>query len=160
MFVFKEIYRAYIECRKRKRNTINVLHYEANLINNLQKNIFIKDDLKSFEIVSYLRDELGLELRDRYILRGNHEGLDFLGYIIRPHYTLVRRRVVHNFKYKKALYLAEYEKQRGKMNLEEIRAFLSVQASFVGHIKHANSFKLQNKVGKIDETNSFDYDRC
>jgi len=121
-----------------------------------------KEDLmrQYTEIVSYLRDELGLELRDRYILRGNHEGLDFLGYIIRPHYTLVRRRVVHNFKYKKALYLAEYEKQRGKMNLEEIRAFLSVQASFVGHIKHANSFKLQNKVGKIDETNPFDYDRC
>ena len=57
------------------------------------------------------------------------------------------------------------------MSLEEIRAFLSVQASFAGHIKHvpdrrdkcpwgANSFKLQNKVGKIDETNPFDYDRC
>ena len=46
------------------------------------------------------------------------------------------------------------------MSLEEIRAFLSVQASFAGDIKDANSFKLQNKVGKIDETNPFDYDRC
>ena len=46
------------------------------------------------------------------------------------------------------------------MNLEEIRAFLSVQASFAGHIKYANSFKLQNKVGKIDEKNPFDYDRA
>jgi len=32
--------------------------------------------------------------------------------------------------------LAEYEKEKGKMGLEEIRAFLSLQASFVGHIKH------------------------
>ena len=112
------------------------------------------------QIVDYLEKELELKLRDRYILRANSEGLDFLGYIIRPHYTLVRRRVVHNFKYKKALYLAEYERQKGKMALEEIRAFLSVQASFAGHIKHANSFKLQNKVGKIDENNPFDYDRA
>ena len=112
------------------------------------------------QIVDYLEKELELKLRDRYILRANSEGLDFLGYVIRPHYTLVRRRVVHNFKYKKALYLAEYERQKGTMGLEEIRAFLSVQASFVGHIKHANSFKLQNKVGKIDENNPFDYDRA
>jgi len=49
--------------------------------------------------------------------------------------------------------------KRGKMNLEEIRAFLSVQASFVGHIKHADSFNLLNKVGKIDEKNPFDFDR-
>ena len=46
------------------------------------------------------------------------------------------------------------------MNLEEIRVFLSVQASFVGYIIHANSFKLQDKVGKIDEKNPFDYDRA
>jgi len=45
------------------------------------------------------------------------------------------------------------------MNLEEIKHFLSVQASFVSHIKHANSFKLLNKVGKINETNPFDFDR-
>jgi hypothetical protein len=43
---------------------------------------------------------------------------------------------VHNFKYKKALFLEAYEKKKGKMNLEEIRGFLSVQASFVGHSKH------------------------
>ena len=35
MFNFKEIYEAYLQCRKRKRNTINALHYEANLIENL-----------------------------------------------------------------------------------------------------------------------------
>ncbi len=45
------------------------------------------------------------------------------------------------------------------MNLEEIKHFLSVQASFASHIKHANSFKLLNKVGKINETNPFDFDR-
>ena len=44
--------------------------------------------------LSYLHRELELTLGDRYILRGNREGLDFLGYITRSHYTLVQKRVV------------------------------------------------------------------
>jgi hypothetical protein len=72
---------------------------------------------------------------------------------------LVRKRVVHNYKHKKAKYLETYEAQKGKMSREEIKKFLPVQASFVSHIKHANSFNLQNKVGHIDENNPFDYDR-
>jgi hypothetical protein len=46
------------------------------------------------------------------------------------------------------------------MTLAEIKYFLSVQASFASHIKHADSFNLYNKVGKIDETNPFDFDRA
>ena len=45
------------------------------------------------------------------------------------------------------------------MGLEEIKQFLSVQASFVGHSSHANSYNLQQKVGVIHESNPFDYDR-
>jgi len=30
----------------------------------------------------------------------------------------------------------------------------------VGHAKHANSFNLLNKVGVLNETNPFDYDRA
>jgi len=115
---------------------------------------------KYAQIVEYLDEELELKLRDKYILRANKEGLDFLGYIIRPHYTLVRRRVVHNYKYKKAQYLQKYEALQGTMKLSEIKAFLSVKASFAGHAKHANSYKLLNKVGRLDETNPFDYTRA
>jgi hypothetical protein len=50
--------------------------------------------------------------------------------------------------------------EKSKMSLEEIKSFLSVQASFVGHIKHKDSFNLLNKVGKIDEKNSFNFDRA
>ena len=107
-----------------------------------------------------MKDRLKLQLRDDALLRKTKEGLNFLGYIIRPHYTLVRKRVVHNYKKKKALYLEEYERQRGKMSLEEIKGFLSVQASFVGHIKHANGFNLYKKIGVIDEKDPFSFDRC
>ena len=110
-------------------------------------------------MVQYLEGELELKLREKLILRENKEGLDFLGYIIRPYYTLVRRRVVHNYKYKKAQYLQKYETLEGRMELSEIKAFLSVKASFAGHTKHANSYNLLNKVGRLDETNPFDYTR-
>lgn len=45
------------------------------------------------------------------------------------------------------------------MNLSEIKEFLSVQASFASHIKHANSYNLNKKVGVLNENNPFDYDR-
>jgi len=45
---------------------------------------------------------------------------------------------------------------KGKMSLEEIKKFLSVQASFVSHIKHSNGFNLTKKVGVLDENNPFD----
>jgi len=112
------------------------------------------------EIEEYLNKELHLTLREDSKLKKHTEGLDFLGYIIRPDYMLVRQRVVNNYKKKKALYLREYERQKGKMSLVEIKAFLSVQASFVGHAKHANSFNLLNKVGVLNEKNPFDYDRA
>ncbi len=117
--------------------------------------------LRQYEkIVNYLKEHLGLSLQDKYVLRDNVEGLDFLGYVIRPHYVLVRKRVVNNYKHKKARYLEEYEHQRENMSLVEIKAFLSVQASFVGHLKHANSYNLNRKIGVLNETNPFDYTRA
>lgn len=100
-------------------------------------------------IENYLRTYLGLTLREDSRLRKNGEGLDFLGYIIRPHYLLVRNRVVNNFKFKKAKYLEKYEEMevnQVNMGFEEIKKFLSVQSSFVSHIKHANSYNLGRKL--------------
>jgi len=120
-----------------------------------------KDKLmeKKDKIEQYLFDELRLSLRDKTILKETNSGFDFLGYIVRPHYTLVRKRVIKNYKRKKAVFLDSYESQKGKMKLEQIKQFLSVQASFLGHIKHANSFNLKKSVGDINESNPFDFDR-
>ncbi len=46
------------------------------------------------------------------------------------------------------------------MQLEQIKDFLSVQASFVSCIQHSNSFNLMKKVGVLDENNPFNYDRA
>jgi hypothetical protein len=104
------------------------------------------------DIVNYLRYELKLSLRDRYIIKQNHQGLDFLGYIIRPHYTLTRRRVVKNFKYKKARFLNNYENSNISSDKSKVKKYLEIKASFLGHIKHSNSNNLKKKVYDIDDT--------
>lgn len=94
------------------------------------------------EIQTYLKKNLTLELRADTKLAKHSQGLNFLGYIIRENYVLTRKRVVNNYKYKKAKYLDEYERQKGKMNLSEIKKFLSLKASFESHIQHSNSYNI------------------
>jgi hypothetical protein len=199
MFSFKNIYRAYKECKKNKSNTLNLLNFEANLVENLYN---LEQSLKNrtYQIGKSicflahspkLREVFAADFKDRvvhhilvneiepfyekrfiydvynnrknkgihsaikrakdFMLRQNGDGLDFLGYIVRPHYILVRKRVVNNFRYKKAKYLQRYEELKGDMSLEEINKFLSVQSSFVAHAKHADSFKLIKKIGEMNE---------
>ena len=111
------------------------------------------------KIETYLLSRLGLLLREDIKLKNHSSGLDFLGYIIRENYVLSRKRVVNNYKYKKAKYLEAYDAQCGKMKLPDIQRFLAVQASFIGHVKQSNSYNLIKKVGVINESNPFDFDR-
>jgi hypothetical protein len=66
-------------------------------------------------------------------------GIDFLGYIIRPGYILNRQRVINNLKTK----------------LRELKAYpeqlKNSIASYIGHLKHANSYRLINnlKINRI-----------
>ncbi len=49
---------------------------------------------QAFQISQFLADELRLTLNERQRLRPISDGIDFLGYIVRPKYLLVRKRVV------------------------------------------------------------------
>ncbi len=86
----------------------------------------------------------------RQFLQPVSNGINFLGYIVRRNYTLVRRRVVNNLK----AGLAAFEKKLIKNDrppyikvvydyreLEKLRAIL---ASYFGHFKWADSYRLQN----------------
>jgi len=100
------------------------------------------------EIEKFLRDKLKLRLNKRESFEPVSNGIDFLGYIARRNYILVRRRVVNNLKSR----LAFYERQLIRNNppylkliydyqiLEKLRATL---ASYFGHFKWANSYRLQ-----------------
>lgn len=57
-----------------------------------------KTQLQTWEpqIAKFLHDHLQLQLNERRQLRLVSAGIDFLGYIVRPDYLLVRRRVIGN----------------------------------------------------------------
>ena len=67
------------------------------------------------------------------------KGIDFLGYFIKPMYTLVRRKVVGRLKNK----LCEFERNR---NAD--RKILATVNSYYGHFRHAQSFRLREDMYK------------
>ena len=102
-----------------------------------------------------MRDNLALELKNDGILRRVSEGADFLGYIVRPNYVLVRNRVVNNLKYKLAKYrdamIEEFQIggktcKRTRVQPEEANRLRQTIASYLGHFGHADSKRL---VGRI-----------
>jgi len=82
-------------------------------------------------IESFLSARLKLSLHPkRRKIAPVSSGVDFLGYIVRPKYTLVRRRVVNNLKSKII---------SGQARKETI-------ASYMGHFKWANTYRLKKHL--------------
>jgi hypothetical protein len=74
---------------------------------------------------------------DKLFLRPIADGIDFVGYVIRPGYVLVRRRVVGQW--------------RRKMDLTDEKLREQAFASYMSHACWANSYGLREKMsGKIN----------
>lgn len=103
------------------------------------------------EIRRFLADKLRLQLTPDARLRDINDGVDFLGYIVRPDYRLVRRRVVGNLD--DVLVRMQSSLHRPRADgvlldlLPETREQLRASAaSYWGHFKHANSYHLKQKI--------------
>jgi len=109
----------------------------------------------------FLARELLLSLKPEMTLKRVSEGADFLGYVVRPDYVLVRNRVVGNLKRK----LCHFRKRmivegaigRNSYTVHHLREHVvcdlrQTLASCFGHFKHANTHRL---IENIFET--FDY---
>ncbi|WP_457671438.1 reverse transcriptase domain-containing protein [Thiolapillus sp.] len=101
------------------------------------------------EIAAFLRERLMLELRPDALLAPAGRGVDFLGYIVRPHYRLVRRRVIGNLHerlrtFEKAHIMGQMQQHGAclRIALETFEALRSCLASYLGHFRHANSHRL------------------
>lgn len=98
-------------------------------------------------IAAFLAAELRLELKADQRLRPLGDGIDFLGYVVRPTHTLVRRRVIAHTKTK----LSDWERRHvcdgvptaGVKALETLR---SVVASYYGHFRHAKHWRLHQRI--------------
>jgi RNA-directed DNA polymerase len=108
----------------------------------------------------FLRERLALSLKSGRILKRAGEGADFLGYIVRPGYVLVRNRVVGNLKSR----LDRFEKRvagripsapspslrrdEGVAALEPemVTPLRQILASYLGHFRHANTRRLTRSI--------------
>jgi len=104
------------------------------------------------EIAVFLSERLRLQLNERRKLRPVTDGIDFLGYVVRPDYLLVRRRVVAELRRR----LEKTEKILRESGMaayadghkvyvwpfEVIRETLQWLQSYLGHFRRASAFRL------------------
>jgi retron-type reverse transcriptase len=120
---------------------------------NLKVNYYLRyvDD---FVILSHdkkqlvtFREEIGKFLTKKLVLRLHprrrklssvSSGINFLGYIVRHNYVLVRRRVVNNLRHKLHDFATSGIRDDGKL-----RATI---ASYLGHFRLANSWRLTKEI--------------
>lgn len=88
-------------------------------------------------IIEFLRHELKLELKDGARLEPLTRGIDFLGYVLFPTHTVVRRRVVAHCRAK----LAMCERRR-----TPAAAVRSIWASYAGHFRHAATHRVVEQI--------------
>jgi RNA-directed DNA polymerase len=93
-------------------------------------------------IKDFLRDTLALELHPNKVeILPYRGGVDFLGHVIFPTHTLIRKRtkkrIIRKFEGK----MKEYRQE--KISKEKVSATLS---SYLGVLSHANAFKLSTRL--------------
>jgi hypothetical protein len=98
-------------------------------------------------IAEFLQERLQLALKPNWTLRPVTDGADFLGYIVRPDYRLVRRRVIGNLRVKLAAF-ARDQVTATALRLppgprDRLRAEL---ASYLGHFGHADTWRLTRSL--------------
>jgi len=95
------------------------------------------------EIEAFLQERLRLKLKPDIKLKPLSSGIDFLGYIIRPEYSLVRSRVVNHLREKLIQWSSEHVAgTRVRATPREFRDISSIWSSYLGHFSHANSHRL------------------
>jgi retron-type reverse transcriptase len=98
-------------------------------------------------IEHYLAEQLVLELNPKQRLAPVSDGIDFLGYIVRRDYRLVRRRVVNNLHAKLRDYESQLVSTRGdvhcyRFDVPLLDALMATLSSYLGHFKLANTWNL------------------
>jgi RNA-directed DNA polymerase len=114
-----------------------------------------KENLKHYRdrIDIFSQKELDLRLNKKKTkIQLVRKGIDFLGYIVRLDYVLVRKRVVGNLIVK----LKRATKNPFIICEDFLLEFLAMVNSYFGHFRHANSFNLRkniykNRFGKLKE---------
>jgi len=93
-------------------------------------------------ISSFLENKLELKLHPRkVIIRKYSQGIDFLGYVARPHYRVLRTRTKQRI-FRKMKDKA-YQYRKGRLDEKVLEQSLN---SYLGVLSHSNSFKLSQEI--------------
>lgn len=96
-------------------------------------------------IVCYLNSKLKLSLHpDKILIRKFHQGIDFLGVVLLPHYIVVRTRTKGRI-FKRLIKLLK-ELQNGYLVKEKLNQSL---ASYLGHLSHTKSKETRQALYSI-----------
>jgi hypothetical protein len=141
---------------KRTLKVKNYIRYVDDLVllsNDKDKLIKWREDINNFLI-----NNLKLELHKNKDKLGDvKDGINFIGYIVRPNYTLSRRRVVSNLKdklyfFNKGYLLSSNNQKQIALPLsknltnEELDKILATINSYYGHFRHANTYRLRRNL--------------
>lgn len=122
LFSFEALYQAYLACRRRKRQTCNTQRFERQLLDHL------------------------FALHEQLQTRSYR-----LGYIVRPGYRLVRKRVVGNLRARLNDFARDHLRHGAigrnpyrhlQLRPKGAQGLRQTLASYLGHFRHANSYRL------------------
>ena len=118
------------------------------------------DQIKKWRglIGRFLADKLKLKLHPQKDKYGSvFQGIDFVGYVIKPNYILSRRRVVNNLKTKlylfnqRLLLYPHHQKQQAlpfsrTPTKEEVKQAMAMINSYYGHFRQADCYRLRKNL--------------
>jgi RNA-directed DNA polymerase len=102
-------------------------------------------------IGQYLTVKLKLIMNKKTAIFPVSQGIDFLGYRIWATHRLLRKSSIKRMK--KKLKLLKWQLSQGKLDVQHARASIG---SWLGYTKHANSYRLKNKLLSMAEELNID----
>lgn len=108
-----------------------------------------KEYLKSLipNIQNFLLSTLKLTLHPRKIYLQSYEnGVKFLGAVIKPHRTYIANRTKGNFYDTITLWNKSLKENKNKLSREDLKLFLSSINSYLGIMKHYETYKIRKKM--------------
>jgi hypothetical protein len=107
------------------------------------------DQLKLWlkQISCFLNEKLALQLHPKKtILQSVYRGINFVGYIVKPRHTLIRRKITGNLKKKLWRFNRLPIPENETIFAERLQKILAVINSYYGQFKHADTFNLRRSI--------------
>jgi hypothetical protein len=106
---------------------------------------FLKDAVS--KIRDYLQEDMGLEMHPKKIyLQHYKKGVYFLGAFVMPYRIYIGKKTKQNFYAKAGMWNQITQKNRGFGGKEESEKFIASVNSYLGLMKHYDTFKLRKKM--------------